>query len=96
MLLAGHLREDFALNGAGARRNAADHVRVEEVEPSIDLVGYKRLGLFHKLLDLAVGLRNHNSILAGVLNFRYYNGALLPVVFVELNELLQGVFTNNI
>lgn len=94
--LRGHLRENFSLNRAGSLRNSLNHVSSEKVETSIDLVTNESLWLLNELLDLSVFFSNDNSILAWIFHSGHDNSALLAVVFVEGNQLVQWVFADNV
>ena len=96
MLLSCHLGENFSFNRAGFERNPLNHVRVEEIEASINLIADKSRGFLDKSLDFAVFFRDDDSVLGGVLNLGHDDCALPAVVQVELNELVERVLTDDI
>ena len=96
MFLSCHLGENFSFNRAGFERNPLNHVRVEEIEASINLIAHESRGFLNKSLNFAVFFRDDDSVLGGVLNLGHDDCALPAVVQVELNELVERVLTDDI
>ena len=94
--LACHFWENLSLDRARLLGNSWNHVGVEKVKASVDLVAHESSWLFDEAVDLTIFLGNNDAVLAGVLDSSHDDGALLAVVLVEFNEFVQWVLANNI
>lgn len=78
-------REGFLLNRCGAQLDALQHAGVEDVDTSIDTVSNE----FDRFLDETVNSRSmvwlvdNDTIFRGLFDFRYNDGTLVSMGFVE-------------
>ena len=91
-----HFWENLSLDRARLLGNSWNHVGVEKVKASVDLVAHESSWLFDEAVDLTIFLGNNDAVLAGVLDSSHDDGALLAVVLMEFNEFVQWVLANNI
>lgn len=93
-----HGREGLLLNGGWAQVNAIEHRGVEDVDAGVDAVADELDGLLDEALDAGrvAGLMHNDTILGRLLDFCDTDGALVAVLLVECDELLERVLASNI
>lgn len=91
-------RESLLLDGGWAQLNALEHRGVENVDTGVDAVAHELDGLLDEAVDAGrvIGLVNNDTVFAGLLDLGDDNCSLLAVVLVEVCQLLEWVFANNI
>ena len=90
--------ESFLFDRCGAELDAAEDRRVEDVETGVDPVADVFDGLFHEAIDAGgvVGFVDYDAVFGGFFHFGDDDGAFFAVGFVEVGELLEGVFADDV
>jgi len=98
LIIRGHLGEDFLFNGGRAGLNPVEDRGIEHVDAGVDLVGDEDLGLLDELVNMpvSVGLGDNHTILGGLIHLGDEDRALLSVVPVELQHLLERERADNV
>jgi hypothetical protein len=89
-----HGREGLLLDGGGAQVYAVEDRGVEDVDAGVDAVTDELDWLLDEALDAGrvAGLVYDDAVLGRLLDLCDTDGALVAVLLVECNELLEGVF----
>lgn len=98
LVVRSHGRERLLLDGCRPQLNALEHRGVEEVQPGVDPVPHELDGLLDETIDAArlVGLVDDDTVLGGLLDFGDDDGALVAVVAVEFEQVLEGVVADDV
>ena len=87
-----HEREYFFFNGCGTEGDAFENVGVENVDSGVDAVGYEFYWFFNEFVDAGGGgMHYYYTVFGRFFDFCDDDGAFAAVLFVEVNELEEGV-----
>ncbi len=98
LAILGHGGEGLLLDRSGTELDTLKDRGVEDVHASVDAVSDELDGLLNESVDSgrAVGLVNNDTILGRLLDLGDDNGTLIAMSVVEIQQVLEGVVTDNI
>lgn len=96
LALGSHNREYLLFDHTELSGNPVDHRGVENVHSGVDFVTHEVLRLLDELVDTAVLFHEDNSETAWVFHRRQHNGSFLAMGFVEVDQLLERIVTDDV
>lgn len=98
LTLLDHSGESLLLDTGRSQLDAFQDTWVEDIETGVDSVSNELHRLFDESVDArwVVWLVNNDTVLAGLLDLGDDDGTLITVSLVELSELSEGVFADDI
>lgn len=90
--------ESLLFDGRRSELDALQHGRVQDVDAGVDAVADEFDGFFNETVNSTrvVRLVHHDAILRGLFDFGHHDRSLVAVRAVEVGELLEGIFANDV